>query len=101
MVGKLRRAAIGIPAGKLLFGPINQLLAIKPRNIFGNRCPEVRETFQDWCQIICETGTEPTHVNNIVPGKAGYKATLDAPGEVAGGVWIPSTKALAPIVWRI
>ena len=34
LVGKLLHAAIGIPYGKLLFGPINQLLAIKSRNIF-------------------------------------------------------------------
>ena len=55
--GKLRHAAIYIPDGKLIFIPINQLLVIKPRNIFWNWCPEVRETFQDWRQIIRKTGT--------------------------------------------
>jgi hypothetical protein len=33
LVGKLRHAAIGIPAGKSLFWPINQLMAMKPRTI--------------------------------------------------------------------
>ena len=45
LVGKLRHATIGIPDGKLLFGPINQLLEIKPKNIFWNRGPEVREKY--------------------------------------------------------
>ncbi|KAL7535679.1 hypothetical protein ACHAXR_009955 [Thalassiosira sp. AJA248-18] len=31
IVGKLRHAAIGVPAGKGLFGPINMLLGIKPK----------------------------------------------------------------------
>ena len=34
LVGEIRHASIGIPSGRLLFGPINQLLARKPRNIF-------------------------------------------------------------------
>ena len=37
IVGKLRHAAIDIPAGKLLFQPIKQMLDIKPCNIFWNR----------------------------------------------------------------
>ena len=77
------------------------MLAIKPRNIFWSWCLEVQETFQNWCQIICEIRTEPTHVNKLVPGKADYKATLDTPGEVSGGVLIPCTIVLAPIVWSI
>ena len=48
LVGKLRHAAIGIPAGKSLFGPINQLMAMKPRTIIWQRCPDVRQAFQDW-----------------------------------------------------
>ena len=76
-------------------------MVIKPRNIFWNRCPEVRETLQYWCQIIRETGTEPTHVKEIVSGEADYKATLDTSDEGAGGVWTPGTKTLEQIVWRI
>ena len=47
LVGKLRHAAIGIPAGKALFGPINQLMALKPQTLTWNRCPAVYDTLQD------------------------------------------------------
>ena len=40
-------------------------------------------------------------MNELVPGEADYKATLDASGEGAQGLWIPGIKSLAPIVWRI
>ena len=41
LVGNLRHVAIGIPAGKALFGPINQLMARKPRTLIWTRCPAV------------------------------------------------------------
>ena len=31
---KLRHASIGIPLGKYLFGPINQLIALQPKVIY-------------------------------------------------------------------
>ena len=48
-----------------------------------------------------EAGKEPTHCKELVPGEPEYKGTLDASGEGAGGVWLPGTKELAPIVWRV
>ena len=40
-------------------------------------------------------------MNELVPGEVDYKATIEASGKGAGGVWIPGKKSLAPIVWRI
>ena len=34
LLGRLRHAAIGIPAGRNLFGPANQLLSWKPKRAF-------------------------------------------------------------------
>ena len=34
LVGKLRHASIGIPAGKYLFGPINQLMTMELKQIY-------------------------------------------------------------------
>ena len=48
-----------------------------------------------------EAGKEPTHCKELVPGEPNYKDTLDASGEGAGGVWLPGTKELAPIVWQV
>ena len=100
LVGKLRHASVGIPAGKYLFGPINQLIAIHPRIIHWKRAPVAWQAMRDLGQLIKEAGTQPTHVKELVVGDAAYKGTLDASGGGAGGVWLPGTKALAPIVWR-
>ena len=101
LVGKLRHAAIGIPAGKALFGPINQLMGKKPRTLIWDRCPAVCEALRDWKDLIREAAREPTHVNELVPGPADYKGTLDASGEGAGGIWVTGAKEMAPIVWRV
>ncbi|KAL7535678.1 hypothetical protein ACHAXR_009954 [Thalassiosira sp. AJA248-18] len=47
-----------------------------------------------------EAAKEPTHVNELVPGIADFKGTLDASGEAAGGIWIAGAKQLAPIRGR-
>ena len=54
MVGKLRHASIGIPAGKYLFGPINQLMAMEPKFVIWKRCPAARIMFKDWAALIKE-----------------------------------------------
>ena len=101
LVGKLRHASIGIPAGKYLFGPINRLISIHPKVIYWDRAPVAWQAMKDWGQLIKEATSEPTHVKELVVGDASYKGTLDASGEGAGGVWLPGTKALAPVVWRV
>ena len=95
LVGKLRHASIGIPAGKYLFGPINRLMAMRPRRVFWQRRPEARRALGDWSELLKEAAAEPTHVEELVAGEADYKGTLDASGEGAGGVWLPGAKALA------
>ena len=101
LVGKLRHASIGIPAGRYLFGPLNRLMAMEPKLVFWNRCGAARQALQDWGQLIREAAREPTHVNELIAGVPDYKGTLDASGEGAGGVWIPGSKAMAPVVWRV
>ena len=77
-------------------------MARKPPRIFWDRCPAVRTALQDWATLIRAVAAEPTHVRELVPGPASYKGTLDATGAWgAGGVWVPGTKALAPIVWKV
>ena len=52
-------------------------------------------------QLIKKMTREPTHVKELVVGEASSKRTLDASGEGAGDVWLPGTKALAPVVWEV
>lgn len=101
LVGKLRHAAIGIPAGKALFGPINRLIAMHPPTIYWNRAQEAHVALRDWKQLIRAAAKEPTHAKELVPGEPDFLGTLDASGEGAGGVWLPGKEPLAPIVWRV
>ena len=78
MVGKLRHASIGIPAEKYLFGPINQLIVVRPAVIYWERAPAAWQAMKDWGQLIKEAAKEPTHVKELVVGDAAYKGTLDA-----------------------
>ncbi|KAL7525140.1 hypothetical protein ACHAWF_001227, partial [Thalassiosira exigua] len=100
IVGKLRHAAIDIPGGKGLFGPINRLLVIEPKQVYWDRCPDVRRAFNDWRQLIRAAVKEPTHMRELVADEPDYIGYLDASGEGAGEVWLPANSALAPIVWR-
>ena len=100
LTGKLRHAAIGIPGGKGLFGPINKLLAVKPSRVFWDRCPAARQALDDWRQLLRAAAKEPTHTRELVPGEPDFVGALDASGEGAGGVWLPGATALDPVVWR-
>ena len=95
-MGKLRHASIGIPAGKCLFGPISQLIALQSTVIYWDRAPAARQAMKDWGQLIKEAAREPTNVKELLVGEAAYKGTLDASGEGAGGVGLPGTKPMAP-----
>ena len=101
LVGKLRHAAIGVPAGKALFGPLNRLVAEEPKQIFWARPPEAKAALKDWRRLLQQVIAEPTHVKELVAGEADYVGTLDASGtDGCGGVWLPGKRQLAPIVWR-
>ena len=89
LVGKLRHAAIGVPAGKGLFGPINRLMAMKPAKVLWDRCPETEEALRDWRQLLRECAREPTNTKELVHRELDFTGTIDASGEGAGGVWLP------------
>ena len=76
-------------------------MAMEPKLVHWDRAPEAKVALKDWGQIIREAAKEPTHVKELVTGKADYKGTLDASGEGAGGVWLPGKKIIAPMVWRV
>ena len=98
IVGKLRHAAIGVPAGKYLFGPINRLIGIHPKNVFWDRAPEAERAIRNWWQLIFECAKEPTNAKELVPGELDNTGTLDSSGEGAGGVWLPGKRHLKPTV---
>ena len=97
----MRHTSIGILAGKYLFGPINQLIAVRPAVIYWERAPAAWQTMKDWGQLIKEAAKEPIYVKELVVRETSYKGTLDASGKGARGVWLQGNKPLAPVVWRL
>ena len=98
LMGKLHHASIGIPMGKYLFRPINQLMAIELKLIFWDRVKASKQALKDWSKIIHKASKESTHVNKIVVGNTIYKDMLDASGEGTCGVLLQGTKPIAPEV---
>ena len=76
-------------------------VAIQLKIIYWGRAPAASQAMKDWGKLIKETAREPTYVKELVVGEASYKGTLYASGEGTGGVWLPETKALAPVVWLV
>ena len=76
-------------------------VAIQLKIIYWDRAPAAWQNMNDWGKLIKEIARESTHVKELVVGEASYKGTLYASGEGTGGVWLPETKALAPVVWLV
>ena len=56
---------------------------------------------RDWAQLMREAASETPHACELVAGEPTYLGTLDASKEGPGGVWLPGTRELAPVVWRV
>ena len=60
-IGKARNAAIGIPAGKGMFSPINTIMALKKPLVYIRRNSPLWRSVRYLDAIIKESQREPTH----------------------------------------
>ena len=100
VVGKLRHAAIGIPAGKGLFNDINRIIRKRPTHVWIRPGSPVRRALDRWRILLKTASSEPTHCEELVPGDPDYVMFVDASGGGAGGVIFGGKKALQPTVFR-
>ncbi len=104
ILGKLQFASGVMPAMKGHFTPLNQALAGKTDGCFiglGKRS-QLRETLLDMHGHLLLTGTQPSHITELVPPDLPhYYGTTDASGIGLGGVLLPCTRWLQPVVWRL
>ena len=100
VVGKLRHAAIGIPAGRGLFRPLNEVIKRKPDFVWLRKRSAVRLALTKWQTRIAIVAEEPIQYAQLVPGDPDYILFVDAPGEGAGGVVFGGKKPLQPTVFR-
>jgi len=98
-VGKLRHAAVILPAAKGFFTPLNNIMKSPERSIVLGE--EARAAVLDICTLIHKLSKRPTHVNEIIPDPPAHVAYHDAAAEGAGGVWFPLEDVSQPVVWRL
>ena len=100
LVGKLRHAAIILPAAKGFFTPLNDAMRGSPKIIGLGLHSEVRRALQDLISLLHILSSRPTHVHELVPDMPTYAGYHDAAAEGAGGVWFSLVNDTPPVVWR-
>jgi hypothetical protein len=98
-IGKLRHAALILPATQGFFTPLNNVLKAPTKTIkLNDNC---RDAILDTCALIHRLSKRPTHVNELLPNPPSYVAYHDASAEGAGGVWFSLSTDMQPLLWRI
>ena len=101
IVGRLRHAAIGLPAGRGLCAPFNRVISIHPTTVWLGRKGLVRSAFMDWRRLLQNMKLRPTHVLELVRQPIADVGNMDASGIGAGGVWMSTSSAYPNTVWRL
>ena len=65
IVGKLRFAALCLPAGRSFMTPLNIALQGEPKHIGNGTKSEVSESIGDWIQLIKELASQPTSMHEF------------------------------------
>ena len=87
LVGKLRHAAIGLPAGKGLCAPFNCTIAIYPQRVALCSKGLVYSALRDWLRFLTEMRARPSHVKELVGQPVADVAHMDASG-IGAGVFV-------------
>ena len=102
LLGRLRHACIGMPAGRGLLGPIDAALRNDRKWLPIKSNETLRSALSDFGILLHIVTARPTHcrelVTNNTPGFIGF---CDASAHGAGGVWFAGEQPLHPTVWRV
>ena len=104
ILGKVQFASNVMPSMRGHFTPLNQALVGKSEGSFVGlgRKSQLRETLADLREHVVLTGEQPSHITELVPPDLPhYYGTVDASGVGLGGVLLPCTEWLPPLVWRV
>ena len=84
--GKLVHASQGIPAGRGLFQPFNQVIQQHPKTVWLRKGSLLRNALVAWRELLRENQKEPTHVKELVEGPPDTIGIVDSSKEGVGGV---------------
>lgn len=100
--GKLQHASAIMPCMRGFMTPLNRVLAAQPQHVGLRKGGDVRETLQAFIPMLQASFSHPTHISEIVsPDLPHYYGYVDAAAGGVGGVWLPCTRWLLPVVWRV
>lgn len=99
--GQLQHVSMIMPCMKGHMTPLNRQLKGEPRFVGLGKKSEVREALEGFLPLLEWANKSPTHITELVPPDLPhYYGTVDASGTGIGGVWLPCTRWLHPVVWR-
>ena len=99
--GKLQHASVVMPSMRGHMTPLNRMLAHKPERVGLKKNSELRETLESFVPLLEASHTHPSHISELVGSDLPhYHGYVDAAAIGVGGVWLPCTEWINPVVWR-
>ena len=100
--GQMQHVTTAIPCFRGLMTPLNQQLAKESSTVGLGSGSVLRTTFETFITLLEDAQLNPSHITEIVaPDLPHYYGSTDASGVGAGGVWLPCTHWIYPVVWRL
>jgi len=99
--GKLQHASAVMPCMRGFMTPLNRILSAQPPHVGLRSGGELREALESFIPMLEASHSHPSHISEIVsPDLPHYYGYVDAAAGGVGGVWLPCTRWLQPVVWR-
>jgi len=100
--GQLQHVSVAVPCLRGLMTPLNNVLSRSPERVGLKANSALRATFELFATLLEDAQHHPSHITEIVaPDLPHHYGMTDASGVGAGGVWLPCTAWVHPMVWRL
>ena len=102
LVGKIVHACIALPMMKGHMTPLNRVLSFAPPTVGLAKPSATRDALSAIIPLLRLAHFRPSHITELVPPHLPhYYGYVDASAMGAGGVWLPCTRWLPALVWRV
>jgi len=101
IIAKVRHAFTVLPEGRGLLSPCNAILRAKPKIVFLQNNPNLREAICCIRTLLRESTEEPTNCRELIQGPPDYVGICDASSHGVGGVIIGELQPCIPTIFRM
>jgi hypothetical protein len=100
--GKLQHAATVMPCMRGFMTPLNRAVSLSAHTIGLSKSSALREALEAFVPMLENASNRPSHITELVgPDLPHYYGYVDFAACGLGGVWLPCTRWMDPIVWRV